>query len=108
MKYLLPFFLFLSSTCFALPSKKVMSNLDIVWEAENNGNHQKSIALCTEWIEDPTIAYIDKLHYIVARSVFHLSDKNNIGYESDMVIIHNWMRHYPEVAHEFFTCYEGS
>lgn len=108
MKYFFCIFFSLCCVCHAHPSDHVEPNLERAWDFFQKDNHNKAIALCTRWIEDERIPWIDKVHYLVARSTFHVCIKNLEGYEVDFDILNYLSFTYPLCASEMFTYYEIS
>jgi len=99
---------FLSNYCYSFPSKEVENNLQIAWHEEKIGKHKKAIALCTWLIEDERISNLDRLHYLIARSVFHLSNDDMDGFYVDYDVLKYLYFAYPACAEELFSSYEIS
>jgi hypothetical protein len=108
MKNIILILSFLTFPCFANVSFEMEANLQLAWDFAREGNFKKAIALCTRWIEDERIKNVDKVHYLVARSNFHLSDQDKCGYDVDFEILKYLYFNYSDCAYEMWSCYEIS
>jgi hypothetical protein len=105
MKYFFILALVLQHVCYGFPSAEAEKNLKTAFEISKK-NFDKSIDVCTIWIEDPKCLLTDKVHYLVCRANFYLFNNSLDGYDKDFSILKELCLKYPECALELYTCYE--
>lgn len=71
-------FFFMTSVCFCDISEKNEKIYREVWGFYKCMELKKSLDLCTEIINDSQISDIDKLHFLVSRSILTCDEKQRI------------------------------
>lgn len=72
MKKLLVPLICLIAPILGIDQDRVDRNLAIVWSLYEQNKIEKAILLCSVQIDDPEIDDVERVHYLVARSIFFL------------------------------------
>lgn len=105
MRYFMFLMFFLGSILFADPSIDAQLNINLANEVSNS-DLNKSIAMCTEWIERDNTNNIDKSHYYAIRSGFHLLNSDIDGYQVDIKLLKCLCLEHEECFWEIINYYD--
>lgn len=83
MKFFLCITLIFFSNVYGIDKYRLETDLKVCWELYESQDQEKAILICSSRIEDPLIDDIERVHYLVARSVFFCG-MDNMAYQRDI------------------------
>lgn len=90
------------------PQERISSNLYKAMQLHTGGHTESAIEFLNKIVYSTLAAPIEKVHYLVALSTFHLSYGNLEGYEKDMEKLKHLCLNDPACNAEFWNNYECS
>lgn len=106
LKKLFPFLL-IFVTCQYLYgySDEIYHELIHAWSLHGNEKYEEAIEICTNLLKNKKIEKVDKMHVLIARSMFYISINQADKCNKDIKEVINIKSSDPECAHEFLLYY---
>lgn len=97
----------LTGCCFAA-SPNVHPNILFILDEYQNGSVLKATQFASNFINDPLISNVDKVHYLALRMRFWLDASRDDLHQMDKNILRELIDHHPECKEEFYLNYDSS
>ena len=107
MKKFIACFAAITGCCFAA-SPTVHPNLLFILHEYQNGSVLKATQFATNFINDPVVSNVDKVHYLVLRIRFWLDAGQPDLHQMDMNMLKVLIEQFPECKEEFYLNYDCS